>query len=47
MVCLVFLLEGTPAMTTRGFGPADFEKVALFVDRAIQLTKDINKKASG
>lgn len=37
---------GTPAMTTRGFVESDFEKVAEFIHRGIQLTIDINKRIS-
>lgn len=36
---------GTPAMTTRGFKAADFEKVADFVDEAICIAKDISGKS--
>ena len=32
---------GTPAMTSRGFGEADFEKVAVYVDEAVKLSKEI------
>ncbi|KAK3348315.1 serine hydroxymethyltransferase [Neurospora tetraspora] len=32
---------GTPAMTSRGFGEADFEKVATYVDEAVKLCKEI------
>ncbi|KAK5661729.1 hypothetical protein OQA88_9829 [Cercophora sp. LCS_1] len=32
---------GTPAMTSRGFGEADFEKVALYIDESIKLCKEI------
>mgnify|MGYP000173908631 CR=1 FL=1 len=33
---------GTPALTTRGFKENDIVKVALFIDRAIQIALDIN-----
>mmetsp|Transcript_68395 Transcript_68395/g.142604 ORF Transcript_68395/g.142604 Transcript_68395/m.142604 type:complete len:487 (-) Transcript_68395:166-1626(-) len=32
---------GTPALTSRGFTEADFEQVARFVDRAVDITHDI------
>ena len=35
---------GTPALTTRGFVEADFEKVADFVVRGIEITKAIKEK---
>lgn len=38
---------GSPAMTSRGLGEADFEKVAEFVDRAVQIAKQVNKQATG
>lgn len=31
---------GTPALTTRGFQEADFEKVAEFIHRAVEIAKD-------
>lgn len=31
---------GTPAMTSRGFGEKDFERVAKYIDEAIKLCKD-------
>lgn len=34
---------GTPALTTRGFGPTDFEAVAKFLDRGIEVAKTINQ----
>lgn len=40
------LRMGTPALTTRGFAEADFEKVAEFVDRAVHIAIAA-KKASG
>ena len=36
---------GSPALTSRGFTAADFDKVAEFVDRGVQIAADI--KASG
>jgi glycine hydroxymethyltransferase len=35
---------GTPALTTRGFTEEDFEKVAVFFDRAVSITDTIAKK---
>lgn len=32
---------GTPAMTSRGFGTADFERVAGFIDQAIKICKEV------
>ncbi|KAK0384398.1 hypothetical protein NLU13_8485 [Sarocladium strictum] len=32
---------GTPAMTSRGFGDADFERVAVYIDQAIKICKDV------
>ncbi|KAJ1417785.1 serine hydroxymethyltransferase 2 [Ochromonadaceae sp. CCMP2298] len=32
---------GTPALTTRGFTEEDFEKVAMFFDRAVAITQEI------
>lgn len=34
---------GTPALTTRGFREEDFEKVAHFIDRAVQIAKNIKE----
>ncbi|KAI9818322.1 MAG: glycine hydroxymethyltransferase shm1 [Thelocarpon impressellum] len=39
------LRMGTPAMTTRGFQPADFARVAEIVDRAVTLTQRLDKQA--
>lgn len=39
------LRMGTPAMTTRGFGTADFQRVAEIVDRAVSITVKEDKKA--
>ena len=36
---------GTPAMTTRGFQPTDFARVADIVDRAVSITIRLDKKA--
>lgn len=36
---------GTPAMTTRGFQPSDFSRVADIVDRAVSITIRVDKKA--
>ena len=36
---------GTPAMTTRGFQPSDFARVADIVDRAVSITIRLDKKA--
>jgi len=35
---------GTPALTTRGFDEADFEKVADFIDRAVKIAQDLKAK---
>jgi glycine hydroxymethyltransferase len=32
---------GTPAATTRGFGEADFRKVASYIDKCIRLTRKV------
>jgi len=37
---------GTPALTTRGMGAADFETVGNFLHRAVQLTSSVNKQGS-
>uniref|UniRef100_A0A060TF56 Serine hydroxymethyltransferase, mitochondrial n=1 Tax=Blastobotrys adeninivorans TaxID=409370 RepID=A0A060TF56_BLAAD len=39
------LRVGTPAMTTRGFTPADFERVADYIDRAVKITHNIKQEA--
>lgn len=36
---------GTPAMTTRGFTPSDFTRVAEIVDQAVSITVKLDKKA--
>jgi glycine hydroxymethyltransferase len=38
---------GTPALTSRGFDEQDFTKVGGFIDRAVQLAKELNAKAPG
>jgi glycine hydroxymethyltransferase len=38
---------GTPALTSRGFDEADFEKVAEFFDRAVTIADDIKTKTGG
>lgn len=32
---------GTPAMTSRGFGDKDFERVAVYIDEAIKICKEV------
>lgn len=39
------LRMGTPAMTTRGFQPEDFVRVADIVNRAVTITQRLDKKA--
>ncbi|KAI9893254.1 MAG: glycine hydroxymethyltransferase shm1 [Vezdaea aestivalis] len=39
------LRMGTPAMTTRGFQPEDFVRVAEVVDRAVHITQRLDKAA--
>lgn len=36
---------GTPALTTRGFVEADFEKVAEFLHRGIEIGQKIQEKS--
>lgn len=36
---------GTPALTTRGFGANDFEKVADMLDQGIKIAMQVNEKA--
>ncbi|KAF2007702.1 glycine hydroxymethyltransferase, partial [Amniculicola lignicola CBS 123094] len=36
---------GTPAMTTRGFSPEDFKRVADIVNRAVTITQKLDKDA--
>ena len=39
------LRMGTPAMTSRGFGTSDFERVADIVDRAVKIAQRVDKAA--
>jgi glycine hydroxymethyltransferase len=39
------LRMGTPAMTSRGFGPADFKRVADVVHKAVTITQAVDKAA--
>lgn len=39
------LRMGSPAMTTRGFQPSDFARVAEIVDRAVSITLKLDKQA--
>ncbi|GMH40915.1 hypothetical protein BSKO_08819 [Bryopsis sp. KO-2023] len=39
------LRMGAPALTTRGFLEADFDKVAEFVDRGVKIAADLKPKA--
>jgi glycine hydroxymethyltransferase len=39
------LRMGTPAMTTRGFQPEDFKRVADIVHRAVTITQQVDKQA--
>jgi glycine hydroxymethyltransferase len=39
------LRMGSPAMTTRGFNPEDFKRVADIVHRAVNITKMLDGKA--
>ncbi|QPG75912.1 glycine hydroxymethyltransferase shm1 [Brettanomyces nanus] len=41
------LRVGTPAMTTRGFMAPEFDKVAEFIDRAVQIAVDLKSKEQG
>ena len=41
------LRMGTPAMTTRGFQPEDFKRVADIVHRAVGITQEVDKLARG
>ncbi|KAJ3450762.1 serine hydroxymethyltransferase [Anaeramoeba flamelloides] len=38
---------GSPALTTRGLKELDFVKIAQFLDRGIQLTKEIKSRTKG
>merc|ERR1719393_627997 len=39
--------RGTPALTSRGFQEADFEKVADFLDRAVTIAQAVDGKSKG
>ena len=39
------LRMGTPAMTTRGFSPEDFTRVAEIVDRSVTISQKVDKMA--
>lgn len=41
------LRVGTPAMTTRGFGPEEFERVALYFQRAVDIALALKEKEQG
>lgn len=41
------LRVGTPAMTTRGFGQQEFDKVAEYIDRAVDLSLKIKAQEQG
>ena len=34
---------GTPALTSRGFGPTDFEQVAEFIHRGVVMAKEVRR----
>ncbi|CCD26091.2 glycine hydroxymethyltransferase SHM2 NDAI_0G03140 [Naumovozyma dairenensis CBS 421] len=34
---------GAPAMTTRGMGEEDFQKIAQYIDKAVQLAKEVQQ----
>jgi len=36
---------GTPALTSRGFGPTDFEQVAEFIHRGVVIAKEVRLMA--
>ena len=38
---------GTPALTSRGFTEADFETVANFLHRGVEITKEVNASGVG
>lgn len=42
--CHVFFLTGTPALTSRQFNEAHFEKVVKFIDEGIQIALGVKKK---
>lgn len=41
------LRVGTPAMTTRGFGPAEFDRVADFFQQAVAIAVDLKASEQG
>ena len=41
------LRVGTPAMTTRGFGPEEFDKVAEFIDQAVNIAIELKSQEQG
>lgn len=41
------LRVGTPAMTTRGFGPEEFDKVAEFIDQAVNIAIESKAQEQG
>lgn len=41
------LRVGTPAMTTRGFGPSEFAKVADYFQRAVEISVALKKQEQG
>lgn len=43
-ICIYMkLILGTPALTTRGFKETDIDKVVDFIDRGLQLAKEISQ----
>ena len=38
---------GTPAMTTRGFGPEEFKKVSEYIVRAVEIASSLKEKETG
>lgn len=40
------LRMGSPALTSRGFVEADFDRVAEYVDRGVQIAQDVKKKTN-
>ena len=38
---------GSPAMTTRGVKENDYVQIMKFIERATEITNNINKKAKG
>ena len=41
------LRVGTPAMTTRGFGPEEFAKVAEYFQRAVEIAISLKERKKG